>query len=541
MIDASSPSRSGSSAVHAIGGLSAWRARAVSAGAGVLAATAFAPFYLLPLMAVGYSALVFLIDRAAAGQTPVRSAFGAGWLFGFGFHLVGLHWLAFAFMVQAEEFAWMAPFAIVGMAAFLGLFFATAAAAAAAIWRPGPARAVALAALVALAEYARGHALTGLPWNLPAQALAGLITTAQTAAWVGPYGLSFLALLMAVAPAAFAPKDFWTGNWRARFMGVSHGAAIALTGYAALFGAGAARLGLLPAPAEQNAHVRIVQPNIPQREKIDPDLRTRNIAIAAALSKGDAAGSDGRLFVIWPENAAPLIDEDAYARQGVAELLPQGANVIAGAVRRAVGDDGRWRVYNSISLLRTEDGDARVLGYYDKHHLAPFGEYLPLRPLITALGLSQLAPYDEGFTAGSGPARISLGGPSFAPLICYETIFPGALFPKNERPDWLVVVTNDAWFGDAAGPRQHLDQARLRAIETGLPMARAANTGISALIDADGRYLDRIELYRRGVIDAPLPGARKPTVYATTGDWPILISLMGLVAFCVWRSRSTTG
>ncbi len=529
-------------------GDSAWRVRAAAAGTGALTALAFAPLYLLPLMALGYSSLIFLIDRANGQARPIRSAFAAGWWFGAGFHLVGLHWFAFAFMVQAEEFAWMAPFAVTGMAAFLGLFFGAAAAGAAALWRPVPSRAIALVGFVALAEYARGHVLTGLPWNLPAQAFAGVLPTAQAAAWVGPYGLSIVALLLAVAPAAFAPRDLWAARasgdgWRSRAKGLARGSAVALAGYVALFAAGAARLALSPAPEPTDSHVRIVQPNIPQREKIDPALRTRNIAIAAALSKdNDASPRDGeRLFVIWPENAAPLIDEDTAARQGVAGLLPQDAKVIAGAVRRAPDADGRWRVYNSISMLSIEDGDARVLGFYDKHHLAPFGEYLPMRPLLTALGLSQLAPYDEGFAAGAGPARLSLGGPAFAPLICYETIFPGALFPRAERPEWLVVVTNDAWFGDAAGPRQHLDQARLRAIETGLPMARAANTGVSALIDADGRYVDRIGLYQRGVIDAALPGARPPTLYQRLGDWPALIAMCGLIAAGLLRRRAASG
>ncbi|MBB5517546.1 apolipoprotein N-acyltransferase [Amphiplicatus metriothermophilus] len=496
--------------------LEGWPRRGAALAAGVAAALAFAPFYALALMAAGFSALVLLLDGAAEDPRPRRAAFAAGWFFGFGYHLVGLYWLAFSFFVQAEEFAWMAPIAVAAMPAFLGLFSGTAAALAVSFRRAGWRRILVFAAAWMILEYARGHVLTGLPWNLPGQALAGTAAGAQSAALYGVYGLSLVALVVAGAPAAFLGAPARSRGAAAKGIAVS----VALTGL--LFAAGFARLAF-PGPGDHDdAFVRIVQPNIPQREKIDPDLWGRNFRLHTELSKGEAPG---RLFILWPENAAPLLAEAPAALDILSQELPVNAALLAGSVRREEGADGRWRYYNSLAVVAQTPVGRRAVAYYDKHHLVPFGEYLPFETLLRAVGLAQLAPYDEGFAAGVGPRTLNAGGPSFSPLICYEAIFPGALHPKGERPEWLVAVTNDAWFGDTSGPRQHLDQARLRAIESGLPMARAANTGASALIDARGRYVARLPLYEQGVIDAPLPRALPPTPYARFGDLPFALML----------------
>lgn len=504
-----------------IAGLTGWPRRFAALAAGALTGLAFAPFYALPLMAIGYSVLILLIDGAAAGAHPRRGAFGLGWLFGFGFHLVGVYWMSFSFFVQADEFAWMAPFVVAGMPAFLALFAGGAAALAASFWRPDWRRVFAFAGAFMLFEYARGHMLTGLPWNLPAQALAGLAVSAQAAAWIGAYGLSLVVLLIAAAPAAFAQEGR-----------LVRGILLCAAGAGALFAAGALRLAAPDPGAHDDIFVRIVQPNIPQREKIDPRLYARNFMRNLDLSRGP---SPGLLYVIWPENAAPLIDESPGALEALSEALPKNAVLIAGAVRREIGADGRERYFNSISVAPETPAGRVVVASYDKHHLVPFGEYLPFQGFLRAVGLAQLAPYEDGFTPGAGPQVLRAGGPSFAPLVCYEAIFPGELYPKGERPDWLLTVTNDAWFGDSSGPRQHLDQARLRSIESGLPMARAANTGVSALIDAKGRMLDRIRLYREGRIDAALPRPLPPTLYTRIGDTGFLI--LSLIAFFLGFAR----
>jgi len=495
-----------------------WRRLAVAFFAGVAGALALAPVYALPLMAAAFSVLILLLDGAAAAPKPKRSAFISGWAFGFGYFLAGLYWMAFSFFVQAEEFAWMAPLAVMGIPAFLSLFTGAVCLIAIHFWRPGWRRIALFAAIWVLGEYARGHVLTGLPWNLTGQALAGSAISAQTAAWYGAYGLSLVAVLIAAAPAA------WLGAGLPARRALL-GGALSMGAAALLLAVGAIRLQAWETPGAPEAFVRIVQPNIPQREKIDPDFWRRNFDRQLALS-AEGLPAQGRIFVIWPENAAPLLDEARSALGDLTHALPPNAVLLAGAVRREISADGDTKYYNSIAITPHTGQGRQVVTFYDKHHLVPFGEYLPLQGFLRAVGLAQLAPYEDGFTAGAGPRVMNAGGPSFAPLICYEAIFPGALYPRGERPQWLLTVTNDAWFGDTSGPRQHLDMARLRAIESGLPMARAANTGISALIDAKGRILKRVPLYEAGRIDAALPRALPRTLYDRAGDWLFLTMIV---------------
>ena len=490
-------------AAAAISRMTGWRRRGAAFAAGLVAALAQAPFYVLPLMAAGYCALLFLLDGARGAARPGRSGFLAGWFFGFGYFLLGLYWFGYAFMVQAEQFAWMAPFAVLGMPAFLGLFTGAAGAVIARANVSGPRRVFLAAGVFMIFEYLRGHILTGLPWNLSGQALAGTAAGAQTAAWWGVYGLSLVALVIAMAPAA--------GRSALK------GSAVMLAATAALFGAGSLRLQFNPYTDHSAAAVRIVQPNIAQREKIDGDLWNRNYQRHIDLSSAPGP-SQGVLFVLWPENAVPVIDEVPEGLAEVSRRLPKNAVLVTGAVRREIAAGGREKVYNSIAVIEETTAGRRVVANYDKHHLVPFGEYLPMNDLLRAVGLAQLAPYDEGFAFGAGPKTIFAGGPPFAALICYEAIFPGRVYPKGERPDWIATVTNDGWFGDSSGPRQHLDQARLRTIETGLPMARSANTGVSALFDGAGRLVERVPLYQTGVIDRPLPEPLPETVYQNLGD-----------------------
>lgn len=508
-----------------------WRRALIAFCAGLAAALALAPVYALPLLAVGFSVLILLIDGAHAAQNPKRSAFAAGWFFGFGYFLAGIYWMAFSFFVQAEQFAWMAPFAVMGMPAFLGIFTGAASLAAVMVWREGWRRIFLLAAIWTIFEYARGHVLTGLPWNLAGQALAGSAIGAQSVAWYGAYGLSLVTVFLAAAPAA----TLGIGSDRRGAAQALAGVIAMLAGTALLFLAGAIRLAL-PEPApDGRTFLRIVQPNIPQREKIDPDMWARNFGRQLALSKG-AIPADARLFIIWPENGAPLLSEAQTALGVLSEELPKNAVLLAGAIRRERDDEGIVRYYNSIAVVPETPVGRRVVAHYDKHHLVPFGEYLPFYALLRAIGLAQLTPYgDAGFSPGKGPAVMNAGGPSFAPLICYEVIFPRELYPQGERPEWLLTVTNDAWFGDTSGPRQHLDMARLRATEAGLPMARSANTGISAVIDAKGRILSRVKLYEAGRIEAALPPALPRTLYDRVGDWLFWGMGLGFITAGLYR------
>ena len=493
--------------------------------AGAAGALALAPVYALPLLAVSLTTLIFLLDAASHAKKPLLSAFWTGWAFGLGYFVAGIYWMAFSFFVQAEEFAWLSPLAVLGLPSFLGLFTGAACVCAVRFWRPGWRRIVLFAAVWAIFEYVRGHVLTGLPWNLTGQALAGSALLGQSAAWYGAYGLSLVAIMLGAAPAA------WAGA-RLPARRVLLGPVITVLGLCGLIVFGALRLQAPDASAPTGKFVRIVQPNIPQREKIDPSLWRRNFDRQLTMS---AAGlpSNGDVFIIWPENAAPLINEARAPLYDMGAALPANATVLLGAVRREVDASGDVRFYNSLAVAPQTPNGREIVAFYDKHHLVPFGEYLPFRGVLDLLGLSQLAPYEDGFTPGAGPSVLSTAGSIFSPLICYEVIFPGRMYPKGNRPEWLLTVTNDAWFGDTSGPRQHLDQARLRSIETGLPMIRSANTGISAVIDSKGRILNRAPLYSAGVIDSALPAPLGSTLYARVGDMLFLLMVVVFLTISV--------
>ncbi len=508
-------------AAEKLRGLKGWRRWLAAFLAGVCGALAMAPVYALPLLALSLSVFAVFIDGAKAHARPRASAFAAGWFWGFGYFLAGVYWMAFSFFVQADQFAWMAPFAMTGMPAFLALFTGFAALVCVPFNKTGWARIALFAAVFAAVEYLRGHILTGLPWNLASQALAGSAIGSQTAAWYGAYGLSLVVIFLAMAPAA--------GLGSGKNPHALSGFVVMLAGTALLFLAGAARLALPEPQGDGRNMVRIVQPNIPQREKIDWDYWARNFERQMEHSTGAVPPGVG-LYVIWPENGAPLLEEAQSALGAIDRDLPDNSVLIAGAVRRERGPEGAERWYNSIAVVEGTPAGRAVTAHYDKHHLVPVGEYLPFFGFFKSIGLAALTPYqDRGFHAGKGPRTIAAAGTRFSPMVCYEAIFPHASYPPGDRPEWLVVVTNDAWYGDTSGPRQHLDMARLRSIETGLPMARSANTGISALIDAKGRILKRIPLYQAGKIEAPLPPPLRPPLYDRYGDWIFFLMLLGFL------------
>jgi len=400
---------------------------------------------------------------------------------------------------------------------YLALFPAAAAAACVRFWRPDVRRIAVFAVAWAASEYARGHLFTGFPWNLFGQVWAPTPIAAQPAAWVGVYGLSFLTALLAAAPAAVLTREGAPAFDPARPF--RHPASLALIGVAALFVVGGVRAAALSPVDAPTGFVRIVQPNIAQREKWKAELRERNFHRLLDLTAQPNAQPIAA--VIWPESATAFVfDRTQWALDAAVRALPKGARLIAGSIRTGETETGETVYYNALHVIGADaDGDGRVLASYDKHHLAPFGEFLPLADLLETLGVSALIGVEGGFSRGPGPRTIRVeAAPAFAPLICYESIFPNEIHPRSDRPDWLVVVTNDAWFGDTSGPRQHLDQARLRAIETGLPVARSANTGVSAMIDPFGRVTERLPLYRTGYVDAELPAPVPPTLYSRIGD-----------------------
>jgi len=472
---------------------------------GALAALGQAPWGLWPL-SVAALALAYGIFRQVRGW---RGAAWLGWGLGTGHFLLAFHWIVEPFMVDAARHGWMAPFALLGLAAGMALYWGAALALARAAGG-GPA---AFVASLGLAEAARGWLFTGFPWAQPGHVL---IDTAflHWASYVGSPGLLVLVLAASVA------------LWHV-VAGARAGGAAVLVALAALWPLGAA---LTPdaAPAPGAPVVRLIQPNAPQHEKWHPDkvriFYDRQRAFSAA---GDAPPD----LVVWPETAVPALLERAGPMLAAISEAARDAPVVLG-IQRTEGP----RIYNSLAVVAA---GGTVRGVYDKHHLVPFGEYMPFGDLLGRFGIHGLAANaGRGYSAGPGPQLIEIAGLGRAlPLICYEGVFARELRAPQGRPDFLLLITNDAWFGQVSGPYQHLAQARLRSAEFGLPMIRVANTGVSAMIDATGRVTARIALGEAGWRDAPLPPPLPATVYARLGDAPMLALYVALLALSLRRKR----
>ena len=470
-----------------------------------------APFDLWFVLLLGLIAAFVQILRIET----VRNAAIFGGLLGTGYFATALFWIVEPFFVDAETHAWMAPFALVGLATGLALFWAGAFAFAAWMRRW---RLVALAVSLTAAEALRSYVLTGFPWAMPSQAFLDT-PVMQWAAFGGQLGVLFGVCIMAAALAAI-----YENRRRMAAIGVAFACA------AVLWGGGQMLIPPLHV-LDDRPVVRLVQPNAPQDQKWNvammPFFLDRSVALSAAAPLGAPPA-----LTVWPETALPMfLREAAPALEHVAAVTG-GRPLVAGIQRF---DEGRF--YNALILT---DQTGQTTAVYDKHHLVPFGEYMPLPGLFKRIGIAGLAARAEGgYSAGAGPMPFDIPGLGrVLPLICYETVFPQDLNRADFRADWILHATNDAWFGSWSGPYQHLAQARIRAIEQGLPVLRAANTGVSAAIDGAGRVVAALTLNETGFLDVPLPPPLRVTVYSRIGDWPLFVVLFCALAFCVLRARS---
>lgn len=474
-----------------------WRGLLVTLVAGGAAGLGQVPFSLPAIGLLGFAAGFALLLGA-------RSGFVAGWAFGTGYFLLTLHWIVEPFLVDIERHGWMAPFALVFLAAGLALFWGAAFGLARAYSKVPLPCFVAWVGALALAELARGYVLTGFPWALPGYMWLDT-PLADMARAIGPYGLTLSTFALAGAIGLLAVRQV-----------VPLVLVLPLAAWAWF-----APQPPAPEISPDRPVVRLIQPNAAQHEKWQADkvnmFFNRQLQFTAAPSKTPPD------LMIWSETAIAWdITENALAREMIADAA-RGTPVALGIQRITPKD-----AFNSLALT---DADGQVAQLYDKHHLVPFGEYMPLQPLMSRIGIQGLAAFDDrGFSSGPGPLLIDTGPLGMAlPLICYEAIFPQNIRGAPARPDWLLQITNDAWFGQIAGPQQHLAQARFRALEYGLPMVRVANTGISAVIDARGQITARLPLNEAGFLDAALPPAIPPTLYAWTGDMPALAAALALL------------
>lgn len=469
-------------------------------GAGAVMALGQAPFGLWWATLAGLTALTWLVTRAESG----RKGFVLGLFGGAGHFALALFWIVEPFLIDIARHGWMAPFAVLGLSFGLGLFWGTAAVLAR--WTKGPALGFAIG--LAGAEWLRGVVLTGFPWAQLGHVWIGTPVD-QLAASAGPLGLTLLTTLLAALAL----------SWRGK------GVALSMALLALVWGGGAWRLSQ-PLPPDRDVTLRLVQPNAEQALKWDQALADEFLnRLLMLTAKGEPAD-----LTIWPETAVPFMLEYAPEVAGMVTIASGGKPVAAGIQREEAG-----RYYNSIRVLA---GEGTERARYDKAHLVPFGEYVPFGDLayrwfgITAFAAQAGATY----SAGPGPQVLDLGPlGKVLPLICYEAVFPEEVNAAPDRADWLLQVTNDAWFGIRTGPFQHFAQARLRAVEQGLPMIRVANTGVTAVIDARGRVVAELPFGTMGALDAKLPGALPPTPYTRFGDAPALLLLAGLALVLIRR------
>jgi apolipoprotein N-acyltransferase len=507
-------------------GLSGWRRAGFGFAAGAVSALGFAPLEFFPALLLGFAALLLLLDGADESRHRLRAAFVSGWSFGFGQFLIGLHWIGYAFLVgepgDTAAHLWQLPFALVFLSAGLALFVGIASVLALYFWQDGPARLLVFAVFYAAAEWLRGHILTGFPWNLAAYGWGASLAILQNLSVLGTYGLTFLTILLGASLA-----EFCSPRRRAPV--------IMLCLFALIWAGGAARLAAYPTQNVPGVALRIVQPDIPQREKNMPALFARNWQrlLDLTVTRGNPN------VIVWPEAAPGSFSfvRIPAALDEIGLITAPGRTLIAGGDRFQRSSD-KLSYFNSLFIFSPGGAAPQV---YDKFHLVPFGEYVPFANILNRIGITKLTDGQEGFSTGDGPHTYQLqGAPAVTPLICYEIIFPGAV-TSGQRPGWFVNVTDDSWFGPWAGPYQHLLIARARAIEEALPVARAANTGISAVIDPYGRITAQLRLGKTGVIDARLPRSAPPSTYARYGDWLFLLLLFAASALAFVLGRKKAG
>jgi apolipoprotein N-acyltransferase len=512
-----------------------WKRGTIALAAGALSSLAMAPINAWPVLFLTFPVAVWLIDGAAAGRLRgVPAAAMTGFWFGLGYFVPGLYWIGYAFLVDASTFAWLMPFAVLGLPAYLALFTTLGFAFARLLWTRDASRVLALAIGLTVAEWFRGQVLSGFPWNAFGYALTEPLALAQTASLIGIWGLTFLAIAIFASPAVLID-----GRSHGRSPWIAPVAALALLLAMGVFGV--IRLSLNPTRIVADVKLRVMQPNLQQDAKFNYAAKAQVMQKYLTLSdRASGPGSSGvrdASILIWPESAFPFfLTREADAMAEIADLLSKGGTVlITGSVRAPDVPPGTriTRAYNSIYVI---DHDGSVLSFYDKLHLVPFGEYLPFQNWMEYLGFEQLTKIQGGFIPGTVRHSLQIpNAPRALPLICYEAIFPSAVATQEDRPGWIVNLTNDGWFGISTGPHQHLQQARVRAIEQGLPLVRAANTGISAVIDPLGRIVAELGLGIEGVLDSKLPSAIPPTVYARTGNIPAAILLAAAFLFVVRR------
>ncbi len=505
---------------------SGWRRALAAFLAGAVATLTQAPYDIFVAGFLSFPVLVWLLDGAVAHAHagPLRRLWPAafvGWAFGFGYFVAGLWWIGAALLVDADQFAWAIPLAVLGFPAFLALFYAVATVIARLFWSDGIGRLFALALGFGCAEWLRTFLFTGFPWNAIGYAAMPVPLAMQSVAVTGLVAMCALTVFVFAAPALLIGGRLWRG-----------GMVLAALLVAAHLSYGWWVLSRAPDPAEDHGAlaVRLVQPSIEQSLKWDNAERRsifdRHIALTV---QPPAAGKPKPDVIVWAETAVPyILTSTPEALAQIGQSLADGQTLLAGVVREEkTPGGGEPRYYNSLYAI---DHQGQIVDAADKVHLVPFGEYLPFEGLLRRLGLQEVVEMPGGFTAGATRRTLPVHGASLLPLICYEAIFPDELTYSGAKPTAIVNITNDGWYGDTPGPYQHFRQAQIRAVEQGLPLIRAANNGLSGVVDAYGRITDGLALNAVGVVDAYLPSPHAPFWDAAPGRKQAAAALLTLLA-----------
>ena len=504
-----------------VSGFQGWRAQALAVGAGAFGVLGQAPFHLWPFSLISLVVLVWLLDGAFANKRPLRAGAARAFFFAFGQFMAGLYWIGAAFISRGPDYILLMPFALVLLMAGLALIWALAGALVLRFWTKDARRIAVFALGFFAAEWVRGHAFTGFPWNLPGMVWTPGGAISQSASLMGVWGLSLLTLFVFAAPAALVGGVHI--RWWQALPTLAGGGA-----FLGLFVFGALHLGSAQNEMQENVRLRVVQAKIDQREKWKPENRTT--VLDHYLNLSTASPLDQVSHVIWPEGALPtLLLEDGPALDRISETFKDGPVLLTGITRRERDEAGKTLYRNSLIALSFANGLPRVETVYDKHHLVPFGEYMPLGGLFSAIGIKGLINFDDGFTPGPAPSSMKIDNlPTFSPQICYEIAYSRFTPTGEGRPDWILNVSNDAWFGPTTGPYQHLDHARFRAIEEGVPVVRSVSSGIAGIIDPYGRMVLQLGRNADRAGDANLPKPLPITPFRRHGG-AILFILAGVI------------
>ena len=504
--------------------LAGWRRNLFAFALGVCATLTLAPFYFFPLIIPAYGGLFILVQSA----TSRKRGFTDGWWWGWGFYISGLYWFCIALLTEPEKFAWAIPFALFGLNAIIAIYpgiacllfylFTSNQQPATKNRLLSIANCIAFSLIWLIVEYARGHLFSGFPWNLAGYSFAFSDASLQLASIFGAYGLTFFAVLLGASTSLIRTnKIFVLSVW-----GI----------FAGLVIWGNVRLGKAVEGEKTGAVLRLVQANILQPHKWDPKLQQQNLEEYINLTRSE--GLEKVTHVIWPETATPFVlRSDTSISYILGSILPKGANLITGTLR-SEGEGKDRQYYNSVVMI---DDSGHIVGNYDKHALVPFGEFMPLRYLIPKF--IKLPTGDTDFSVGEGAKTLKWQGlPPVSVLVCYEAIFQELAVDNNNRPDWLLNVTNDAWFGMSTGPYQHFAMARMRSVEQGLPLVRVGNTGITAYIDEFGRVKEHMGLETKGILDVSLYRyTLNGTIYAAYSRIIALITICFSFIFLVYCKK----